>query len=177
MNLKPPALKPIIRKKKKPLFHKPTQITPKSKCPLKNRTNKNDNVLKKMSKDIKKKGEFYGKIEALYFGPPENFNDGAKDYTETIIEHMQEFEMDSKVDIIPQKYFIKTQQIFDKFGSLLDRLSEIYTTRYNKIDDQVLIAFIKAEIQRISIKYFANLKDVDVLISEGHEDLKENIKK
>ena len=56
-------------------------------------------------------------------------------------------------------------------------MKEIYTTRYNKIDDQVLAAFIKGELQRISIKFFAHLKDVDVFTSEGHENLKENIKK
>ena len=69
-----------------------------------------------MSKDIrKKKGAFYGKIEALYFGPPENFNDGTKDFTDSINEHMQEFELDNKVVFVPQKYYIQTQQILDKF--------------------------------------------------------------
>lgn len=178
MNLKPPALKPIIRKKKKSLFGRPSEVNTKNKCSLKNRNNRNDNALNKMSRDIrKKKGVFYGKIEAIYFGPPGNFNDGTKDFTETINEHMQEFEINNKVDIVPQKYYIETQQIFDKFRILLDNLNEIYTTRYNKIGDDVLKAFIQAEIQRISIKFFANLKDVDVCISNGHEELKGNIKR
>jgi hypothetical protein len=80
------------------------------------------------------------------------------------------------LDANPPKYIIETHDIFEKFSDLNDTLFELYSTRYDKINDKSLQGFIQSELNRISIIYFSNLVDVKVILSEDHEHLKNNIK-
>jgi hypothetical protein len=80
------------------------------------------------------------------------------------------------LDANPPKYTIETQDIIEKFSDLSEDLYELYSAKYSKADRKSLQSFIQSELTRISIIYFSNLIGVKVVLSEGHEYLKNNIK-
>jgi len=94
-------------------------------------------------------------------------------------DHEKEFEVleASIVHSNRPKFMIESQQLIEKFWDLPETLFELYSSRYNKIQDTALLSFIKSEVLRISMIYFHNLEGVEVVVSDGHEDMKKNIKK
>lgn len=116
---------------------------------------------------------------ALYWGPSDQYQRRTKDYEQAIQDHEKEFEaLEAENNRInPPKYILETQHIFEKFSDLSECLFELYSSRYNKIGDDLLMSFIKNELNRISIIYFSSLDGLQVVVTEGHEDLKKNVKK
>lgn len=116
--------------------------------------------------------------QAIYCGPTENYHRKTKDYSQDIQAHENEFYLLEKgiLDANPPKYTIETQDIIEKFSDLSEDLYELYSAKYSKADRKSLQSFIQSELTRISIIYFSNLIGVKVVLSEGHEYLKNNIK-
>ena len=75
------------------------------------------------------------------------------------------------------KFVISSSTIINRFSELKTNMKELYSSRYNLIDDKSLEEFIQSELNRISIIYYSNLAGVEVTISQEHESLRRNTKK
>lgn len=172
------------RRKKKLLFEeiKKPEVKEKPKAKVKDVTIKSTaGVSSQIYSQSSNNGKSFNKQcnLALYCGPTEKYKRKTKDYEQALQDHQKEFELleEEIVKSNPPKYIIESEAIFERFSNITDSLFELYSSRYNKMNEESLMSYIKSEFNRISIIYFSWIPGIQVMITKGHEDLKKNIKK
>jgi sugar-specific transcriptional regulator TrmB len=103
-----------------------------------------------------------------------------KDFSQSIEDHEKEFDLLEQeiINSNPPKYIIESRSIIDKFSNIATQIFEVYSKQCSSVlDDSKLQSYIESELARISLIFFANLSGVKVIISEGDDHHKSNIKK
>lgn len=173
-------------RKKRLLFDTLTQEQPKASNTKMKQNIPKIKVTEKASSQIYSQSSTNGRSFAkqcnlaLYWGPINKYKRKTKDFSQSIEDHEREFDLLEQeiINSNPPKYIIESRSIIDKFSDLANQLFEVYSKHCNSIlEDDKLRAYIKSELNRISLIYFSNLEGVKVIVSEGDEEQKSNIKK